>query len=180
MVLLDNLTMFRSLWIMGRFGGGKTSLAVYITLLLADSGRISNIVTNLTLNLGIEPKPVSQADVMDITDAVLLIDEAWEWVGTGQWKEAKSWFAFLRKRNQFLLLPSVLPLTSITRVFRIERVRSYSQLGIPLWRYRWTIDNGELSTTAAKSYAWSWWRPQRVFPFYSHGEVPGDWRVYQL
>jgi len=180
MVLLDNLSMFRSLWLMGRFGGGKTSLAVYLTLMLADQGKIKRIVTNITLNIGIEPTPVDQHGVMEITDSVMLIDEAWEWLGTGQWKEAKSWFAFLRKRNQYLLLPSVLPLTSITRVFRIERTRSLSQLGIPLWRYSWTIDNGELSTTKAKSYTWSWWYPNKIFPFYLHGEVPGDWRVYEL
>lgn len=178
--MLQQLNLFRSVWFSGRYGGGKTLAAVYTAVQLVNQGKVTKVISNIPLNLGVESVQVDNKTVQNTKDAAILIDEAWTVLATGMWKEARDWFAFLRKRNQYLLLPSVLPLTGITRTYRIERRWAGSQLGIDLWWYNWIIDYGELSVKGSERGRWLLRYPSRVYNLYDHGSEPDEFRLYDF
>lgn len=178
--MLEQLSLFRSCWFSGRYGGGKTLAAVWAAMQLVNRGSVTKIISNIDLYVGVEGVALGDREVQQSTDAAILIDEAWVVLATGKWKEARDWFAFLRKRNQYLLLPSVLPLTGITRTYRVERRWAGSQLGIDLWWYNWIIDYGELSVKGSERGKFLIRSPSRVFDCYNHGQEPGDWRCYDF
>jgi len=165
---------------MGRYGGGKSLAAVWAAVQLVNMGKVAGIISNIPLNVGVPGLPVDERYVRDARNVAIIIDEAWVLMATGLWKESRDWFAFLRKRNQFLLLPSVLPLTGITRTFRAERKWAGSQLGIDMWWYNWTIDSGELSAKGTQRGSFFIRGPSRIYPLYNHGDEPGDFCHYDF
>jgi len=178
--MLEQLALFRSCWFSGRYGGGKTLAAVWTAVQLLNAGKVERIISNIPLNLPVVGVPMSERDVRDSRNAAIIIDEAWVLLATGLWKEARDWFAFLRKRNQYLLLPSVLPLTGITRTFRCERRWAGSQLGFDIWLYSWIIDYGELSVKGSQRGSFWLRSPSRIYHIYDHGGEPGDFTCYDF
>lgn len=170
---IEMLFQFRTLWLSGRWGGGKTALAVELALRILLSGRSQFIVSNVPLSF----KPlttIKSTEVADCKYSVIIMDEAWLFLESGSWKQAKDFIAFLRKRDQIMLLPSVLPLTTYVRRLSIERTFNGLPSGLPLWVYTWMIDNGENSKSKNRSGRFAFFRPTSVFPFYKYKEEPGD------
>lgn len=170
----EMVSRFRLLWLSGRYGGGKTSLAVYLAARFCQAGLTTRIVSNTPLRLK-EVARLDPRDVHDVTDSVLLMDESWRYVGEGSDKQVKEWMAYMRKRNQILLMPSVMNIARALRVVRIERRFNFSGFGVPLWWYTWFLN----SATGKEKQQWYWWRPARVFALYNH-ELPemDDFAVY--
>jgi len=151
---------FRVVWIRGRYGGGKTSFAVWLTLELLKRRYARHVVSNIELthsNLELvrttnEKKFLKElvelyeyaADVDDVTaieselvDCVILLDESWRLLAEDMPSgPRKTLTAYLRKLNQYLVLPSVMSVHKALTNFSIERVWDGRQaLGLPLWWY---------------------------------------------
>jgi hypothetical protein len=178
--MFNLFTVYRTLWCSGRPGGGKTSLAVYLALRLVQAQRVSGIGTNTRLHMPagwVESVVDSASALVEETDIALIVDEAWSEVGVGNDKAVKTWLAYPRKKNQYLLFPSVLPISRQVAVYRVERVLNLSGLGIPVWCYRYTLTVGLGESVTG---VWYWRNPARVFGVYDHTATIGnDYYVYR-
>lgn len=171
---VDMVSRFRTLWLGGRFGGGKTALAVELAARFCRLGFADKIVSNTPLLLPLVGE-CDERDVHDVTFAVLVLDESWRWLGRRSSNKLNDWLAYLRKRDQILLLPSVLPLAPELRVLQIRREWNCYPYGVPLWVYRWVLDDGTKLYRSKKGRdmmaRWFWWRPDRVFKLYDHRQI---------
>ena len=148
-MVLHSLNTFRSIWVRGRYGGGKT----FISFLLAEQMQKRygySIYSNVDNEFQADEKPDEHA--------VIVYDEAWLTLGLGTSpKEIKKYLAFLRKRDYILVMPSVLPLAKGGWLLWVERSFNLGALGIPIWVYNWGIagksakDSGILASTPPPS-----------------------------
>jgi hypothetical protein len=173
--------LFRTCWLAGRPGGGKTSLAIYMALHLIASGYASKLVANIELRLpgSSSTKLDSVHDVRSITNSVVILDEAWLYLGKGVGQKAvQQWLAMIRHGNQYLLLPSVLPLTDQVQYFTLQRTWNLVPVALPLWVYNWRLNAGATHDKGR----WLWWHPSQVFSLYDHtANQPGDtYYVYEF
>lgn len=179
--ILHHTSLFRVVQISGRYGGGKTSLSVALAMQLVKSGHAHTIVSNVPLSFEADAT-IQRSDVSDIHDAAIILDEAWLELGQGvDNRKIRDWLAYLRKNNQYILLPSVLPLARIVSTFTVEREYSLTPLGLPLWIYQWRLNIGSSSNRNRNVGRFYWWRPSSIFPFYDHTYKPSeDYYVYRF
>lgn len=170
--------------ITGRYGGGKTLLAVMWTWRALRGQRASAVVANMPLAIpGLVPVGDYRADVPDygaVSDAVIIIDEAWQYLPSGAaFTRVREFLAYLRKRNLYLLAPSVMPVARQVRGLIVERALSLMPLGLPLWLYRWRLDAG---AAVRRDTVTGWWPVtgmRDVYGMYDTAYIPGDrWFVY--
>jgi hypothetical protein len=126
---------YRVMYARGRYGSGKSLLAVATAVELWRRGLVDHIYSNLILR-GDWFEQVTGS----IRDAVIVFDEAWVELDSRSWdrKVANSWLAFLRKRNIYLLLASVTNVDVRFRTLQVQR----SQVLPKLWRYQWVVNDG--------------------------------------
>lgn len=178
--MLNYVHLYRMLWLSGRFGGGKTSLAIYIALWLVGKGYARYIASNVPLLFG---KEVERRDIKalrrigadgkpEVQHTVILLDEAWQQLGVRKGHNAEDWLAYTRKANNYLLMPSVLPLAKEVQQLKCSRTFNGSTFGVPLWYYWWRLGEGK-GEDGDKGHFW-WWNPSRVFSLYDHTGVPTD------
>lgn len=171
-------TVFRALWLSGRPGGGKTLLAVVLSLRLLDMGFVERIVANVPITVtGLGKRELAAGEEPpSIVDAAIILDEAWGELGAGNDKRLQSWLAYPRKRNQVLFFPSVLPLVRSLNNFRVMRLYALTQVGIPCWLYRYAINTGERKPLTGYVPLW---QPSQYFGLYDSFSTPAGWWVYE-
>lgn len=173
--LVRLVSVFRACWLAGRPGGGKTLLAVVLALELVRMGYAKRIVSNFPLYGG-GLVGEACASPQDMQDAVIILDEAWSELGMGQDRALRTWLAYPRKRNQYLLFPSVLPLVRALGRFRVDRVFCGTQVGLPVWVYRYLVDTGDRKML--RGYA-PLWGPSGWFGRYDSFALPMGWVSYE-
>jgi len=191
---LNLLTAFRVVWIRGRYGGGKTSLAVWLTLELLKRRHARHVVSNIQLTherleltrTTNEKKFLRElielyeraSDVDDVTsleselvDCVILIDESWRLLAEDMPSATrKTLTAYLRKLNQFLVLPSVMSVHKSLTNFSIERVwDGRAALGVPVWWYALITRTHDSSVTTSFFF-----RHFDVFKYYQSTALVSD------
>jgi hypothetical protein len=87
----------------------------------------------------------------DLTDCVMLLDEAWRLLAEDMPSQTrKTLTAYLRKLNQYLVLPSVMSVHKALTLFSVERVwDGRAALGIPLWWYALNTKTHESTVTTS-------------------------------
>lgn len=182
--MLNYTWLYRMVWIAGRFGGGKTSLAVSVAQWLCGRSYARYIASNIPLGVGLEVHRVTSAELRRVScegpvykDTCILMDEAWIHLGRGQGrKQIVEWLAYMRKGNNFLIMPSVLPLVADVAQLRVERVFNGMGFGLPLWLYRWHL--GEYRKGGDRGWH-LFWDPSSVFPLYDTTAIPSeDFTIY--
>jgi hypothetical protein len=191
---------FRTVWIRGRYGGGKTSFAVWLTLELLKRRYARHVVSNIELTYrdlelvrttnekkflkelvelyehAATVDDVSQLE-SEFVDCVILIDESWRLLAEDMPSQTrKTLTAFLRKLNQYLVLPSVMSVHKSLTAFSIERVwDGRAALGIPIWWYALITRTHE--STVTTSYFFTHFN---VFNYYtSHALVSDKLYIYR-
>lgn len=182
--MLNYCWLYRMVWLSGRFGGGKTSLAIAIALWLTRRNYARYIASNIELAVGREVACVAAAELRRVScdgpvyrDTVILMDEAWITLGKGSGrKSVVDWLAYMRKGNNFLIMPSVLPLVPEVGVLRVERVFNGLAFGLPVWLYRWSLgDHRKGGDRGWHLFSY----PQRVFGLYDSTVIPSeDYKIY--
>lgn len=167
------LSTYRTLWLRGRPGSGKTSLAIYLARLLCHEKKALHIGCNIPLS-GCGEQIHEFDDPLElrtIENTVIILDEAYYELDVGSSsKSVKTWLGTIRHRNQYLILPSVLELNRQTRVFSANRLFNGMMIGLPVWIYRWDLLNG-----ASKDRGfWPFFRPSQVFRHYNHRPILGQ------
>lgn len=178
-------SLFRTCWIDGRYGGGKTLLAIALAERLIASGTASGIVSNTPLMLPGAAEPAIFDEFSEVTEtvenAVIIYDEAWQDLGMGASPGAvRQYMAYLRKQNLILLMPSVLPLSRQVRVLRVWREFNGLPFGLPFWIYRYKIEGTPVAGRKRDKWDVFWlWNPRRLFKYYDHLARPDNcWYYY--
>lgn len=183
--MLEYVRLYRMLWLSGRFGGGKTSLAIMIAIALCSKGYARYIASNVPLFVGREVRRVDLKRLRElgpdgkpvVQHTVIILDEAWQHLGERKGHAADDWLAYMRKANCYLLMPSVLPLAKVVQQLVCARFFNGLVFGIPLWLYWWRLGKGK-GVDGDKGRFW-WWHPQQVFGYYDHSGVPlEDYIIY--
>jgi len=126
----ETLKAFRVCWYRGRYGGGKTSLAVLCAARLLAEGTVENVVSNIPLSFSVPPPE-------PFKDTAILLDESWIYLESR--RDVVDYAGFVRKFNHYLLLPSVFPIHSRLSFFYVQRVFNAYSIGLPLWFFEWGI-----------------------------------------
>lgn len=176
---LRQVRVQRFCWIRGFYGGGKTTLALSIADGLIKQGKQRYIATNVPLNVDIEPEITTrESDVVQLRDAILLMDEAGQYLDWGaDAKNLKKWFQFLRKRNQVVLMPSVIPPIKYASQFTAQRLFNGLMMGVPVWVYRWRLNVYDIKDKGL----YAWWNPASIFGLVDTDYEPGEeWFIYDF
>ena len=195
------LELFRVVWLRGRYGGGKTSLGIWLTYQLLTQRKARYVVSNLKLTMphlehvrtlsekqlirdllayyeiAAEAEDVRTLDA-EFSDCIFLIDEAWGIFSPESPQQLRnSFLAYPRKLNQYLILPSFRLLHRSVWAYTIARAVNFrAALGIPCWWYALETRDGEETVKAS----YSWWFPERVFKLYDTRAVVKDmYHVYK-
>lgn len=169
----------RFCWIRGFYGAGKTTLALSIANELIQAKRCRFVALNVPLNVDIEPVITTNSkDVTSLHNAVLIMDEAGQYLDWGaDQKTLKKWFQFLRKRNQVVLMPSVIPPIKYASQFTAQRLFNGPSMGVPVWVYRWELN---VYSIKDKGLYW-WWNPQSIFGLVDTDYEPNEeWFIYDF
>lgn len=159
-VFWDTFCAFRVAWIRGRYGAGKTSLAVMMANRLLAEGRVEVVVGNI-------PMTTKSEVSVPLPSAAILLDEAWLYI-EGR-KDVSDYGGFVRKFEHYLLLPSVFPVHARFSYFFVQRVFNGYTLGLPLWFYRWGLRQADI-----REYGYfAIMHPTAVFGHYPTKYVPG-------
>jgi len=194
------LSAFRTCWIRGRYGGGKTSFGVWLTLELLKRRYARHVVSNIELThhalelvrttnekkflkelVELYEHAATVDDVSTLTseliDCVILIDESWRLLAEDMPSQTrKTLTAYLRKLNQYLVMPSVMTVHKSLTTFSVERVwDGRAALGISLWWYALITKTHESVVTT--SYFFTHFG---VFKYYtSHALVSDKLYIYR-
>jgi hypothetical protein len=162
-LFVEYVKEYRSVWITGRLGGGKTSLAAYIAHTLAKEGY--KIISNIRIQGAIRiPQPV------DFSRAVVILDEAADFLDAYEFRnELLASFKYLRHFDLICLFPCAdkiharLRKLIVERVFRLEALLP---LPFPIWIYRFWIGPGSFS------------RATSIYSYFAFIPTPGLFRLY--
>lgn len=186
-----SLTLFRLCWIRGRFGGGKTFLAVAIANELIKRGICDGAIANIPTRLKL---PNWRKNLIRRT--AIVFDEAWLYLDNRtSLTNDRSYGAFARKFETIWLLPSVIPLDkrvsflAVERIFRINIpvvgaifkhinripflgriLREITWLFEEFWVYRWQVSLGYVQESG-------WFVLSDLYRYrdmYLHKYVPSD------
>lgn len=165
--LIANVKSFRTLWIQGRPGSFKTSLAFRIAYELLRSGfsryLISNVRSPWRDNLNkVELREGKYAD------CVCVIDEGGLFLKTGH--DAETLLAFTRKLNIVLLVPSYTPPTGRLRPLTVMRTMGLGTIGLPAQVYNASLNYGQLKETSR----FIWRNPSEIFGLYDTDAMASD------
>jgi hypothetical protein len=162
--VLHSINTFRSVWVRGRYGGGKT----FISFLLAEHLQVRfgySVFSNVE-------NVFQVGDSVADNHAVVVYDEAWITLGLGASPaQIKRYLAFLRKKDYVLIMPSVLPIAKGGWLLWIERRFNFGPVGLPLWVYHWGISGKSSKESGGIFYVWM---PQKHFGMYDTLAQPDE------
>lgn len=163
-ITLGYLKQFRSVWIFGRMGGGKTALAFGLAYELLKSNYSRHLLSNCRCVWADDVQTLEIPNPYD-SGIVAVIDEGGLFLETS--RDVKSLLAFLRKLGLIVLVPSVRKPALRLQELRIQRLVALNSLGVPLWIYKTTLSSGDIREN---SYFF-WWRPN-IFGVYDTLDTP--------
>lgn len=162
-LFLRYVTLYRVCVVYGRYGSGKTLLSVAIADTLRASDGYS-IYSNIPV--------AGQVEFME-QKQIRLLDEAWLLFMDNNSKALRAWFAYLRKEDAVVLLPSVLPLAGKFFQLKVFRLFNGLALGLPFFLYRWTLPavNRRGKSIIDTGIFWLF-NPSGVYGLYDHWAMP--------
>lgn len=164
MRLLEN---YRIMWISGRFGGGKTSLAFRIAHDLMLTVRYRYLLSNVNSVWCDDLASVSLRDGRYV-DAVLILDEAGEFIASAS--DARQWLSYLRKLNIILILPSFSSPAPSLKLLRTFPLFDLSGVGLSHTFYRTTLESGDFE----EKISFAWFNTHEIWGVYDTDGFPSE------
>ena len=165
------------LWIRGKPGGGKTTLALKLADMLVARGHVRYTVVNFPLWVDVVPEVTTDIEVVrHMKSAVLILDEAGQFFDrTAGPKQLKTWMSYPRKYGQTVLMSSFLEVPKQAASVQVMRTFNGMPFGLPVWWYTWTAQSGVIKDKDR----FAWWFPSEVFGLYDTEYTPDDrWYIY--
>lgn len=155
------MRQYRTCWLRGAYGTGKTALSCIIAAELYRQELIDNVISNIPIAGAIPP-------VAPLFRSAIIIDESHLFMD--DWKAAKRYLTFVRKADLYILMPSVFPVNVRIRLFSVQRVFNGFLFGLPLWVFEWRLNDG----ASSEKGKFAVWRPNDVFGVYDTNAIPLD------
>lgn len=162
--LLGTVLSYRLVWISGRFGGGKTSLAYMLAKPFLEKGY--RLVTNNKSIWSDDPEKVDLTETGHL-HCVVILDEGGLWFKSS--KQIEMVASYAAKMDTIYLLPSFWPPTRAAQVLVIQPIFNLKAAGLPVVVYRWRVKIGSFEDKGS----FVWWRPSEIYGVYSRQD-PGD------
>lgn len=156
--LVASLSQYRIAYIMGRFGGGKTSLAVALAKIYASRGY--RVLATIGLEFGDKWDEVDYEPGKGV-HAVLILDEGGLWFRTNA--QFSSISAYAAKLDLIVLIPSVVAPHESFQSLVVQPVWSLDGVGIPYTHYVWSVNMG-MARVRSK---FGWLLPREVYGLYA-------------
>ena len=154
---------YKFLWLRGRTGGGKTSLAFALALSLLRDGLVKRIYSNIP-SVGDFPEWGK-----DGLNSAYVIDEGGLFMKSS--KQFQTVAGALRKAGNYVIISSVIPPAREFATLSVERKMNLSTvIGYPIWVYEYELSSG--STRDKGTFAWL--NPQSVWGLYDTDFYPSD------
>jgi len=155
---------YRLLWILGRFGGGKTSLAYRLAQEYLDDGY--RLISN---NASIWADDLSEIKLLDSNHlkAVVILDEGGLVFKSS--KQIEMIAAYANKMDCIYIIPSYFPPTRTAQVVTCQPIVNLKAAGVPLIAYRWRCKLGGFEDRGS----FFWLNPGEIYGIYSRQD-PGD------
>jgi hypothetical protein len=129
---LDTFVFTQTVYIGGRPGGGKTHLAYCLGCWLFVNGYVDGVISNIPMNIRTTPVKVP------VYRQAIILDESWIYLADRG--SVFRYAGFVRKDEDYLILPAVFPVHRLLMRFTVERVFNCFSVGIPAWIYKWRLD----------------------------------------
>lgn len=171
---LINFLSWRTLWIAGRLGGGKTLLAIALADWLIRHGHATGLIANFPHALKMHNWREAHEDGLrrGIRGAVVIFDEAWQLLDRRTFmNNDRSYGAYARKLETFWILPSVIPIDTRLSLLRVRREWAISTPAGGLWVYQWLLATGDGPPAGGR---FGLFRPERYFGMYDTRYIPTD------
>jgi hypothetical protein len=163
-VAIATVQSYRLVWISGRFGGGKTSLAFKLAEHFLKYGY--RLVTNSRCVWADDINNI-QLDEDNHLKAVVVLDEGGLWFKSS--KQIEMIASYAAKMDVIYLLPSFWPPTRSAQVLVIQPIFNLMAAGVPSIFYRWRVKIGSFDDKG-----WFLWNfPEEIYGIYSRQD-PGD------
>ena len=161
---LENIVAWRSAWIGGRLGGGKTLLAIAIADWLIQKKLVDGAWTNFPCGL-----PAAKT----IRRCVFILDESWQFIDSRLSRNMQSVYgAWARKLGSFWLFPSIYPPDNRVRCVTVARTTELLLSPKPMWIYDYhTLSTDKRGNPDVNSFVLL---PQRYFGMYDTTWIPWD------
>lgn len=177
--LIQMLNAFRVCWVMGRYGGGKTSNSLLLAHELYQTGKYRYILGNFNSVWTDNPETVELREGRYV-DAIVILDEGGLFMRLN--RDADAFMLGLRKLNITILVPSVLPPAQRVKFLQIQRTMDFGIFGLPFWLYEYRLS---LGSEKEKSY-YGYYKPSEIYGIYDTFDYPmddaylSDWLEYWM
>lgn len=162
--VLQMIKAYRLIWISGRFGGGKTSLAFEIARNYAEDGY--KIVTN-SKSIWAENIQDHGIDENGHLNSVVILDEGG--IVFKRNTQAEQIAAYANKMDIIFLIPSFWPPARKFRVLELQPIWNLTGIGIPYIQYQWRVSVGGFKDEGS----FGWLFPQNIYGVYSRQDPGG-------
>lgn len=176
-IFMETFLNYRKIWIDGRYGGGKTALAVMMSYWMLEKGFADYLVSNIPVAFASNPWEIFPDDD-DRLNTVVLLDEGGLFLRTSS--DVDDYLAFLRKSNVYLIVPSVKAPSMDLREFSVWRNFNAKRVGFNVWIYNYILKTGN-----GKDKDKFYWRdPPEIYGLYDTDARPvddagiSDWLIY--
>lgn len=164
---LNLVRTYRTLWMTGNYGGGKTSLCYRIAWDLVANYDYKYLLTNCS-DIWSDNFGSVSFDDDNFLRLVILLDEAGLFLKTG--RDVDDFLAFMAKMDTILLCPSIEPPPLRVRRLTCQLTWKLTSLGIPAWLYSWRLSSGAIK----ESGTFVWYNPSEIFGVYSRRDPVTD------
>lgn len=164
---MQNVRLFRTLWIRSRTGSGKTALAFRVAHELQRTGSIRYIISNCRSPWCDEIQSVELREGQ-FADVALIMDEAGLFMY--DLNRSRKYLSFMRKMNIVLIMPTVQAPSLLCQGFQVKRLMNLGVIGAPLWIFRSRIRDSE----EVMYETFGWYDPDEIFGTYDTEGFPSD------
>lgn len=162
--VLQMIQAYRLIWISGRFGGGKTSLAFELARNYAEKGY--KIITNTKSIWGEDLSQIG-IDENGHLGSVVVLDEGG--IVFKRNTQAEQIAAYAAKMDVIFLIPSFWPPARKFRVLELQPIWNLTGIGIPYIQYQWRVQVGGFKDEGS----FGWLFPQGIYGVYSRQDPGG-------
>jgi len=162
---VDIISSYRLLWIGGRFGGHKTSLAYKLAEGYLNRGY--NLVSNNRSVWGDDLEKITGCKNHGQLHTVVILDEGG--LAFKSSRQIEMIASYARKMDVIYMLPSFWPPSRAAQILVCQPVFNFKSTGVPLVIYKWRVKLGSFQDNG-----WfGWYDPSEIYGIYSTAD-PGD------